>query len=102
MFCPKCGRELVDTGRELTCLSGQMGLSQRMAARLIECFVLKAREPRDVRAGFKWGGTWFCPGCGVRAREEESGVVRCPVCRSNLGEFLYELIELHPHSRTEA
>jgi hypothetical protein len=101
MYCPRCGRELVDTGRELTCLRGNMGLSQRMAARLTECFVLKTREPREVRASFEWGGTWHCPACGVRAQEEEPGVVRCPGCRRNLGEFLYELIEFHPHSKEE-
>jgi hypothetical protein len=29
--------------------------------------------------------------------ETEAGLVTCPKCGLALGEFVYELIELHPH-----
>ena len=106
MFCPKCGDELVvDARGSLACERGGMQLSPHLAARLTDSFILKKRpsyEPKGADPKFRWGGTWFCPACGVRAKEEGGAVVRCPDCGRNLGEFLHELIELHPHSRAEA
>jgi hypothetical protein len=29
-FCPKCGQEMVTKNGEVTCMSGDMGLSQKM------------------------------------------------------------------------
>jgi rubrerythrin len=74
-----------------------MGLSQDTAERLTECFVSKTGAPEEKTYDFSWGGQWYCPGCGVAAREEEQGVVRCPECKRSLSSFIYELIEIHPH-----
>jgi hypothetical protein len=29
--------------------------------------------------------------------EEQPGAVRCPNCGRNIGKYLYQLMELHPH-----
>lgn len=96
MFCPMCGDTLVNVNGELTCVRGGMGLSRDMERRLAECYVARSRRPREARATFQWGGTWHCPGCGVRAEERE-GTVRCPQCGLCMNEFLFLLIERHPH-----
>lgn len=97
MFCPKCGDELRNVKGELTCARGGMGLSKSMERRLLECYVLKSRVPTESKVSFLWGGTWYCPGCGVKAEERE-GRVRCPQCSLNMNEFLHQLIEVHPHA----
>lgn len=97
MFCPKCGETLVDVAGELTCPRGNMGLSQKMASDLYECFVTETRLPKEREYNFQWGETWFCPGCGIQMIEGDKGAVRCPQCHKNLSEFIYNLIERHPH-----
>lgn len=96
MFCPKCNDELIKVKEELTCLRGQMGLSNHLEQGLTECFVLKNRKPKEFKFSFLVGGKWFCPGCGVLTIEED-GFVRCPQCDFSLNEFIHELVELHPH-----
>lgn len=96
MFCPKCGDTLEDVNGELTCVRGEMGLSRDMACRLSERYVTCTPAPQDSRAAFRSGRGWYCPGCGVRAEENE-GVVRCPRCKLPMNEFLFLLTELHPH-----
>ena len=97
MHCPKCSEVLQDIDGELTCVSVEMGLSKRMENDLYECFVSRSREPREREFDFAWGGIWFCPGCGVQMIEGDKGAVRCPSCRRNLAEFIYLLVERHPH-----
>jgi hypothetical protein len=96
MFCPKCGDRLAEVDGELTCVRGKMGLSERMRNDLDECFVSRLREPPDRKFDFRWGGTWFCPGCG-KPMVEEAGAICCPDCRRNISGFLKHLIDLHPH-----
>jgi rubrerythrin len=77
-----------------------MELSQHMAERLHSCFVSKTEQPEEFRftsGGYRFGGRWFCPGCGVLMYEEPPGAVRCPKCGRNIGRYLHELVELHPH-----
>ena len=97
MFCPGCGDKLEKVGRELTCVRGQMGLSQQMERRLTACFILKSVTPHESRLSIVVGGKWFCPGCGTSAREE-NGFIRCQQCGLSLNEFIYPLVELHPHA----
>ncbi len=96
MFCPKCGDELVEMNDRLVCRSGRMELSQELAKRLRECFVARSRKLNEIKFGFRIGGNWFCPQCGVPT-EEADGCVRCPQCGSNLNEFMFALTELAPH-----
>ena len=98
MFCPRCGVAFTESpGRPLKCEPGDMPLSADLERRLRECYVDSSRLPRSEPLRYKVGGTWFCPGCGVPTREASPGDVRCPVCGRALGEFLYPLVELHPH-----
>jgi len=103
LHCPKCGDVLTKSADgSLECVRGRMGLAQELEQRLRECYVTKARDPKD--AAFTYGGrphpiggTWFCPGCGVAAQELTPGDLRCPVCSRSLVEFVHALIERHPH-----
>ncbi len=97
MYCPKCGELLVDVEGELTCLAGEMGLARLMAEELYDCFVAGTRQPVERAFHFRWGGNWFCPGCGVKMIEPEQGAVICPQCHKNISTYLHQLIELHPH-----
>ena len=101
MFCPKCGDTLVEKNGVLTCVRGNMPLSPKLNRDFHDCFATNTRQPRESHWKNRIGGAWYCPGCGVRTTEEEPGVVRCPSCKRNLGEFLLHLIELHPHRRLE-
>jgi len=65
-----------------------MELSQFMAERLYSGFVSKTEQPEDFRIadeGYRFGGQWFCPGCGVLMNEETPGAVKCPQCKRNIG-----------------
>lgn len=101
MLCPMCGEELTEVDGNLRCVPGDMWLSPKMRADLNECFVERTRMPREFAFSFRFGGKWFCPGCGVRT-EEEGGQVVCPRCSRALDEFLNALLELHPHRRDPA
>ena len=89
MYCPKCGDSLKEHGGEFLCERGLMEWSQFMAERLYSGFVSKTEEPEDFRftkAGYRFDGKWFCPGCGVLMNEETPGAVKCPECRRNIGK----------------
>jgi hypothetical protein len=95
VFCPKCSEEMEQINGVWACRRGEMPLSLHMSTAFTDVYVLKTRTS-DRRATFKWGGVWYCPGCGVPAEERE-GSVKCNRCGRFLDEFLYQLIEHHPH-----
>lgn len=98
MYCPKCGDTLKRRpDGELACERGDMGLSKRLERGLTECFVDKTRTPRSSPFSLRIGGSWFCPACGVSTHETTPGLVVCSRCGLSLGEFIAELVELHPH-----
>src|SRR5579864_589515 len=104
MYCPKCGDALEETESTFICVRGNMPLSTYMSKHLYACFVSQSDQPREFqfsKDGYRWGGRWFCPGCGVLMHEETPGAVRCPKCRRNIGMFLHQLVELHPHQRDD-
>src|SRR5215475_8123843 len=103
LHCPKCGDVLAENadGR-LACLRGRMELADELEERLRECYAEQTRTPHDVVFAHggrpaRIGGDWFCPGCGVAARELTPGDLRCPACSRSLVEFIHSLIERHPH-----
>ena len=101
MYCPKCGDPLKRrSSGELTCERGTMGLSQQLERELTECFVARTRAPRSTPLPFRVGGSWFCPGCAVPMVETEPGLLKCFKYDLSLGEFIHELVELHPHRGT--
>jgi predicted RNA-binding Zn-ribbon protein involved in translation (DUF1610 family) len=95
VYCPKCGDELEQADGVWLCRRGDMPLSSHVAQRLLNVYVRKVRDSVP-KPRLKWGGDWWCPGCGRRLSEED-GLVECKQCRQSLNEFLYELIEVHPH-----
>lgn len=103
LYCPRCG-ELMHrkTDGELYCERGQMGLSEDMEERLISRFI--ERTNVSTRITFTYGdrphsvgGKWFCPGCGRPIVERSPGVLTCDDCGQSIVDFVYHLIELHPH-----
>jgi hypothetical protein len=94
VFCPKCGQPMSIVDGTFTCVAGEMQLSGSLHDTLSEVFVARARRARP--RALNWGGNWFCPGCGVPAKTETEHV-RCARCGEYLDEFLYQLVELHPH-----
>jgi hypothetical protein len=98
MYCPKCGDALQESQGSFKCLRGDMELSRYIADRLYACFVAKSEEPEEAKLAYKVGGRWFCPGFGIAMKEEIAGTVRCSQCRRNIGNFIPQLVEFHPHS----
>lgn len=96
LFCPKCGRPLTASGSTLVCESGAMTLSPKMERGLRDVFEDRSRSSEPTPRQWKVGAGWFCPGCGV-PMHEEAGTLSCAKCGESLDEFLFPLIELHPH-----
>jgi uncharacterized Zn finger protein (UPF0148 family) len=100
IHCPRCGDVMVTREAGLTCLRGEMMLSKYVAQGLKHIVVSNPikPEPRMTR----WGGWWHCPADGSQMTEE-SGLVRCYECGRFLpGGMIYNLIELHTHTREDA
>jgi hypothetical protein len=94
MYCAKCGMPVNRVEGIWTCSSGQFALSARLGDRLAARFEadskplpLKAHPPQ-MRLDL-----WYCPGCGVAL----DAAHQCPDCNESLTDFMYELVELHPH-----
>ncbi len=96
-----CGEPLVEIAGALTCVPGDMLLSEVMRRNLDACFVAKTRMPTVSFDASRFGDTWFCPGCGVQAQLTDTKIT-CPCCSRSLNEFLCALLELHPHRLSEA
>jgi len=94
VFCPKCGKQMDLVNGTFACVSGEMPLSRNLHDQLSEVFVSRSRSARAMP--LNWGGSWFCPGCGVAATTDDEHV-RCGRCGEYLDEFLHALVELHPH-----
>jgi hypothetical protein len=103
LFCPRCGDELRPTADDsLQCERGQMVLALALARSLRECYQDELRLPKQVVFTHKGaphpiGGTWFCPGCGVRIPEDSPGALTCPLCSRSVVEFVVGLVERHSH-----
>ena len=73
-----------------------MHLSEVLTAGLLECFELNVRWPSEQKLRYRVAGTWYCPGCGIPMQVDENDVW-CRRCRKHLNEFIFQLVELHPH-----
>jgi hypothetical protein len=94
VFCPKCGAPMIVKDGTFRCVPGEMQLSKNLHDGLSEVFVTRTRKARPH--ALNWGGGWFCPGCGIAAAADKEHV-QCQSCGEYLDEFLYALIERHPH-----
>jgi hypothetical protein len=107
MYCPRCGDVLSEMNETFTCIRGDMEMSHHLATHLFACFVSKSEQPKEppplseMRYKSGVGGRWFCPGCGVSMEEQTPYAVRCPQCNRNLWQFVYEIVECHPHRRDD-
>jgi tRNA(Ile2) C34 agmatinyltransferase TiaS len=102
LHCPYCGDELtVSTYGELECKRGGMYVSRLLEGRFRDIFERSLRPTREVPHDAK-SGHWFCPGCGLQLKLAEDGLYRCPKCGQTIGEFVYALIEFHPHGINQA
>lgn len=92
MYCPHCGREMiVDEEGVHRCVAGDMSLSQSFDEQLVARFPKHRERPASVEVGRRIG-RWFCPGCGVPLT-----AMRCPLCNGSLREYLFLLVDIHPH-----
>lgn len=96
MFCPKCGEEMEQSSGIWICGRGEMHLSALLSRAFTDVYLLKTRPPENQPVNFKVDGPWYCPGCGIPA-EAQNGSVTCSQCGQSLNEFLWPLVELHPH-----
>jgi|GEM_PF-6418990 len=84
---------MIEVNGHLTCLRGEMGLSQVMRA------VLEKRFPQQVRpeveTDFKLG--WYCPGCGIPLDSQHE----CSHCGKSIKGIMYPLVEFHPHKNEQ-
>lgn len=72
-------------------------MSRNLSDALTECYEREERRP-DEKPTRMASGEWFCPGCGVPTVTKRDVEVRCPECGRTLNEFLWALIEMHPHA----
>jgi hypothetical protein len=92
LFCPRCAAAMDRSGGELTCLPGDMGLSRRLETALLGRF--GGRVNADAPAPTP-GSSWYCPACRLPIGEG----MTCGACGESLREFLFQLVELHPHRK---
>lgn len=93
MYCPHCGREMRPTDGVFTCDAGGMTFSRNLHDILTARFPV----PRPRSVGVEVGARvtrWFCPGCGVKLRQD----MTCGRCGQTIQDLLWSLVELHPHA----
>ena len=103
LHCPRCGEGMRRSAHgELFCERGQMGLSEDLEERFVSRYI--EQTTISTRSTFTYGdrpqavgGKWFCPGCGRLIVERSPGVLTCEDCGQSIVEFVYHLIERHPH-----
>lgn len=100
LYCPRCGDIMDDSGPTQTCHRGEMPLSEMMDRELPAAFTDGGWPPPAKPLTGPWGGTWYCPHCGVEEVEAD-GLVSCPECGRQLNKYLYPLLEFNPHRRDD-
>src|ERR1700733_7620074 len=95
MFCPKCAAELVLRDGKLTCLRGEMSLSERVAGVLHDRYGNHVPSPRHGVVSIT-RNPYYCPGCGIPLDDQ----MQCSECQLSLKDLSFDLTELHPHKRT--
>jgi hypothetical protein len=96
MYCPKCGREMIKKDDHYYCDAGDMYLSKSVSQGLFDTFISRIMPPKDSQWRYGIGGEWYCPADAARMIED-NGYITCPACHLFINEFVYQLIERHPH-----
>jgi rubrerythrin len=74
-----------------------MELSTNLERRLKDVFEASSQGSKDNHPLNYASGNWFCPGCGLHLEKASDGAYRCPLCNRTIGQFVYEIVEFHPH-----
>jgi hypothetical protein len=90
LFCPKCADPMKVVDGEVTCVSGEMGLSKAMLDALIGRFEVHFRASSERPAS---SAPWFCPACRVPLGPD----LDCTGCGQALADLRFQLVEFHPH-----
>lgn len=85
---------MLETVDGMTCQRSGMVMSRRLRDGLSEVFITRVRAGRRSRDDVRLGGNFHCPGCGTAMHDAE-----CPSCGGVLDEFIWQIVELHPHQR---
>jgi len=89
---------MIERDGELTCTSGNMGLSQVMRSMLTDYCVSEPLPQAARSTEVRWGGSWRCPLDGAAMSSSDTALPMCPECdRILASRILYQLIEIHPH-----
>jgi hypothetical protein len=96
LYCPKCGDSMSVADGTLKCERGDMALSERLCEDFLDVYVRRTKTSSERPLSFKAGGSWYCPENG-RPLVEKNGMIRCDQCGNALNQFIYQLIEVHPH-----
>jgi hypothetical protein len=92
-YCPKCGQEVVEKDGIWACTSGGLEFSMRVGGQLAATYGASFLPGRKPAAPMQVG-VLFCPSCcAVLGREYV-----CPECHRSLRQFIFQLIEIHPHA----
>jgi hypothetical protein len=93
MYCPYCGDVMRQVESMLTCVQGDMPLSQTLQQLLTERFPIQRERSVHAEVGRR-ARRWFCPGCGILLGAR----MVCNECGQSLQDQLFTLVELHPHA----
>ncbi len=90
-YCPKCGSPVRLTDGVWRC-DGGLEFSINLGKRLAAAYETASR-PGRTRDRSPAVGVLFCPACACCL--DQNGL--CPTCGQSFKEFLFEMIEFHPH-----
>ena len=94
LYCPRCGKGLLQRAKTLTCVPGNMPFSARLDRIIRERYGTGTKTGTPAPAS-NHRGRWYCPGCGIPIVSKEG--ITCSKCGKSLTDLLHDLIELHPH-----
>ncbi len=92
MFCPKCAAVLDLRNGTLTCVPGDMPLSQRLHNLLTQRYRSGVPSSREGATSIE-GTVGIVRAAGVILNED----LLCRECARSLKDLQHELVELHPH-----
>lgn len=95
VHCPHCGERMIESANGLTCQPSGMVMSHRLRDGLTDVFVTRVRPGLRNLDDVRLGGSFYCPGCGTAMQD-----ATCSSCGGVLDEFIWQIVELHPHQRS--